>query len=120
MKVLGYFDKDWVINILTFYYQLQFFCLHKHLYIINRYSWLISNALNVTFFLPLLNNVVDITDWCINQLVKFVLVMVNKFFYPIDCYTRTFGCSDNLQSHFKVQYLEQKNSTLNKRLDDNV
>jgi hypothetical protein len=48
------------------------------------------------------------------------LVMVNKFFYPIDCYTRTFGCSDNLQSHFKVQYLEQKNSTLNKRLDDNV
>jgi hypothetical protein len=43
-----------------------------------------------------------------------------NFFYPIDCYTRTFGCSDNLQSHFKVQYLEQKNSTLNKRLDDNV
>jgi hypothetical protein len=65
-----------VIGILTFHYQLQFLCLPKHLYTINRYSWPISNALSVTFVLPLLINIVDIADWCINQHVRSVPPLV--------------------------------------------
>ncbi len=34
------------------------------------YSWPISNAPSVTFVLRLLINVMDIIDWCINQLVR--------------------------------------------------
>jgi hypothetical protein len=44
----------------------------------------------------------------------------NKFLCPIDSYTRTFGHSDNLQSHFKVQHWEQNNLALHQHLEDNV
>ncbi len=56
----------------------------------------------------------NIIDWCINQLVRSILsfveiLLIDRFPCPIDCCTRTFGCNDNLQSHFKVQHLEQNN-----------
>jgi hypothetical protein len=44
----------------------------------------------------------------------------NKFPCPIDYCTKRFGHDDNLQSHFKVQDLEQNNSALNQHLNDNV
>jgi hypothetical protein len=72
----GRFDKARVIDILTFYYQLQLCCVHKHLYIVIWYSWLTSNASSATFFFPLLINVMDIADWCIDPLVRFVLSQV--------------------------------------------
>ncbi len=40
------------------------------------YSWPISNAPSVIFVLRFLINVMDIIDWCINQLVRSVPPLV--------------------------------------------
>ncbi len=93
------------------------------------YSWPISNALSVTFVLRLLINVMDIVDWCINQLVRSIPPLVEllsidplmgKYPCPVDYCKSTFERSDKLQCHFKVQHAERNNSALNQNLNDTL
>jgi hypothetical protein len=59
---VGLTSKPWTLS-----------CLHKHIYVVNRHSWLTSDAPSVTFLLPLIINVTGIADWCIDRLARSVL-----------------------------------------------
>jgi len=71
----------------------------------------------------------DIADWCIDPLIRFVLSQVELL--SIDPLTKNFlaplivaqghsGAAIKLQCHFKVRHVEQSNSALNQLFDDNV